>query len=165
MFGVPTTPENESIIPQIEADVLQFVSTEMYTYRLRFDNFNDSVIVNIALFDLDALKYENGIEQILNLYKDHHDQLVNRRLNQFLLMLYIRYGVKEVRKIADNVLEAIHEVYKIDQNMLDGLAYRINTFWLQPFIRQACETVMYGSATNDQSYKEEQSKDRERKNA
>ena len=53
-------------ICDIQNDVDEFVKTELAVYlsRTDSDNIADSVITNIALFDIDSINTEHGYTQI-----------------------------------------------------------------------------------------------------
>lgn len=135
----------DPLIKLVEQDVLDFVERELVIYKQNPDNkrIDDSVIVNIALFDLGALKYQNGLDQINNLFRDHTNQVVNRRLVQLLHTLHIRYGSELVDNLAERVLSSMVGLYGLDERVIRNLDNNINTFWLQPFIREAYDEINY----------------------
>ena len=106
----------------------------------RLDN---SVIANLAMFDLSALTYEKGYKQMENLLSDHSNQMVGRRMKQLLLTLYIRYTMDAVNTISVNTLDGIASVFNISKDTLVSLDNEYNIFWLQPFIRKAYNDIMF----------------------
>lgn len=132
------------IVIAIEDDVREFVEQELVIYKRDPNNkrLDDSVIVNFALFNLEALKYQNGYDQIMNLMADHHNQTVGLRLKQLLHTLYIRYGVERVIELSKKVLSSMNKVYDIDNEVLGNLDESYNTFWLQPFVRKAYSDIV-----------------------
>ena len=133
----------QNLVLSIESDIREFVEYEITTYMQNPNNKTlvDSVIANLALFDLSRLKTEQGVAQIKNLFNDHHTQIVNRRLKHFLSTCYIRYGIDPVDKIAEHTLHVISGVYDIDERIITDIDKEYMTFWLQPFIRKAWDDI------------------------
>jgi hypothetical protein len=110
--------------------------------------FEQSAIANIALFNLPALMTSNGYEQCVNLFVDHYNQMVGRRINQMLHTLYIRYG-SDVDIVAERSLSGMEDVYNVDKRLLQTLHYTVPGFWLQPFIRKAYFDIVDGMTVSE----------------
>ena len=136
--------ERRQLVKDIEHDVYEFVVRELITYKQNIDNktLGESVIANIALFDLAALNHTDGVAQMENLLKDHTNQMVGRRMSQLLHTLYIRYGIEQVDDIANESLFAMVGVYKLNNEVISTLDEKYNIFWMVSFIREAFFTVM-----------------------
>ena len=136
--------ERRQLVKEIEHDVYDFVVRELITYKQNTDNktLGESVIANIALFDLAALNHEEGVAQMENLLKDHLNQMVGRRMSQLLHTLYIRYGIDQVDDIANESLFAMVGVYRLNHETISTLDEKYNIFWLVSFIREAFFSVM-----------------------
>ena len=139
--------EYEQLVRKVEHDVYNFVVKELITYKQKSSkkSFGDSVIVNIALFDLAALNYNDGVAQMENLLTDHINQLVNRRMKQLLHTLYIRYGIECVNMVANKSLEAMVAVYDLNVETISSLDEKYNIFWLVPFVREAYFSAIQGT--------------------
>ena len=136
--------ERRQLVKDIEHDVYNFVVRELITYKQNVDNktLGESVIANIALFDLAALNHKDGVAQMENLLKDHTNQMVGRRMSQLLHTLYIRYGIEQVDDIANESLFAMVGVYKLNNEVISTLDEKYNIFWMVSFIREAFFDVM-----------------------
>jgi hypothetical protein len=123
----------------VENDVRDAVVRELVLFKRNPDNetFEQSAIANIALFNLPALQTQKGYDQCVNLFEDHYEQMVGRRINQLLHTLYIRYGKDLIGDIVERTLTGMEDVYNIDQTILHKLNDTVPGFWLQPFIRKA----------------------------
>ena len=132
------------LVQKIERDVEAFVVRELITYKQNTTNktLGDSVIANIALFDLAALNTKDGYDQMINLLSDHQNQLVNRRMRQLLHTLYIRYGIDPVDDVANDSLLAMVGTYKLNNDTIADLDDKYNILWLVSFIREAYFNVM-----------------------
>ena len=139
-----TKPFPDPLIKYVEQDVYEFVEQELIIYKRNPDNkrLDESVIVNLALFNLEALNYQNGYDQMKNLMADHHNQVVSLRMKQLLHTLYIRYGIDAIDNLAENVLRTMVHVYNIKEAIINQLDSEYNVFWLQPFIRQAFDSMV-----------------------
>lgn len=137
-------PFPDPLVGHVEQDVYEFVEQELVIYKRNPDNtrLDESVIVNLALFNLEALNYQNGYEQMQNLMADHHNQVVSLRMKQLLHTLYIRYGIEAINALAENVLKTMVHVYNIQEAVVNKLDGEYNVFWLQPFIRQAYDSMI-----------------------
>ena len=144
MWGIKYKPIR-NIAKSVENDVREFVEHELIIYRQNPENkrLDNSVIVNIAMFDLHFLKLENGVTQMINLVSDHNNQVVGRRLKHLLHMLYIKYGLDEVDDLAEKTLRSMQVVYDIPEKTISFLDFKINVFWLQPFINAAYSSLMF----------------------
>lgn len=131
------------VVSLIENDVREFVEQELIVFNRNPNNKNlaDSVIANLALFDLSQLKTENGVLQIRNLFNDHHNQIVNHRMKHLLTTIYIRYGTEVVDDIATVTIRTIKGVYDLDKYLVRNLDSEYIFFWLQPFIRKAWDDI------------------------
>lgn len=138
-----------AIILLIEEDIKEAVVQEMVLFKRNPDNknFEQSAIANIALLNLPAIETENGYEQVINLFEDHYEQMVGRRLNQTLHTLYIRYGTAVINEVAERSLTGMEQVYNINESILHNLYEEIPAFWMQPFIRKAYFDVVNDLAT------------------
>jgi hypothetical protein len=137
-------PFPDPLIKHVEQDVYEFVEQELVIYKRNPDNkcLAESVIVNLALFNLEALNYQNGYDQMENLLADHHNQVVSLRMKQLLHTLYIRYGIDTIDNLAEDVLKTMVHVYNIKGDIIKQLDSEYNVFWLQPFIRQAYDSMV-----------------------
>ncbi len=132
-------------IDKIQDDVFDFVGMELQVHLTNSDNnnLNDSVIANIALFDLESIYTEQGYSQITRLLGNHYDQMVERRTRQLLHMLYIKYGSSAINSIRKRVVETMSIAYPmsnpINCKILDK---QFNTFWLIPFIKEAYNDIV-----------------------
>ena len=137
------TPIPNPIITHIESDVREFVEQELILYKQNPDNtrLDDSVIVNLALFNLEALKYQKGYDQMINLLSDHHNQIVGQRMKQLLHTLCIRYGISTVEAVSESTISSMIMIYDLDKSIVAKLDEDYNTFWLQPFIRLAYSQI------------------------
>lgn len=129
----------DPVVNLVEEDILSFVEDELIIYKQNPDNkrLDGSVIVNLALFNLEALNYQNGVDQMKNLLSEHHTQIVGTRMKQLLHTLYIRYGIEEIDNLAENVLRSMIHVFNLKEEIVDMLNKEYNVFWLQPFVRSA----------------------------
>ena len=120
-------------ICDIQNDVDEFVKTELAVYlsRTDSDNIADSVITNIALFDIDSINTEHGYTQISRLLGNHYDQMIERRMRQFLHSLYIKYSIKAYPNVRKENINALNNAF--------------NTFWLVPFIKESYNTIVLNS--------------------
>ena len=154
LWETKTITVPDPVVLGIEKDVYDFVVQELSTYKQNPDNtrLDNSVVANLALFDLSALKYEKGYDQMRNLLADHDNQMVSRRMKQLLLTLYIRYTRDSVDAVSVSTLDGISAVFEIDPNLLAKLDSEYNVFWLQPFIRKAYNDIMFelNSSKQDQ---------------
>ena len=135
-------------IDQIQADITIFVQTELQLYLSNESNnsLSHSVIANIALLDLDSLNSEQGYTQMKRLLGDHYDQMIERRMKQFLHTIYIRYGKADVEDIRKRVVDTMKIAYpKINPANINALNSEYNTFWLVPFIKEAYNTIVLGA--------------------
>lgn len=149
--------DRHQLVRDIERDVYKFVTRELITYKQNTNNktLGDSVVANLALFDLAALNFKEGIDQMENLLRDHQNQMVNRRLSQLLHTLYIRYGIDQVDDIANDALFAMVGVYKLNNTVISNLDDKYNVFWMIPFIREAYFVIMNN---DDYAYPESENK-------
>ena len=143
-------PFPDPVVELVENDVRTFVEQELTTYKRNPDNqrLDDSVIVNIALFNLEALNYQNGVDQMNNLLSDHHNQIVEKRMKQLLHTLYIRYGIDIIDDLAERTLTTMVAVFNLKEPIIRTLDEKHNTFWLQPFIRLAYTNMMNDMETS-----------------
>ena len=135
---------NDTIIA-IEEDVKEFVQLELLMYKQNPDNtrLDNSIIVNLALFDLSSLEFKAGYEQMVNLLVKHNDQFVDRRMRQLLVSLYLRYGKDAIDDVSIKTLDYMHDVFGVNKESLSALDEQFNTFWLQPFISKAYYELMF----------------------
>ena len=140
------TDNLNSAIENVQHDIDTFTEIELRTYVARQDGFkvDDSVIANIALFDLSTLDTEPGYNQMRNLMVDKYDQKTEKRLMQELHQLYIRYGMKTIRKIRERVVESMPDAYGIDSNVVEILDRDFNYFWMVPFIKNSYSAMLLG---------------------
>ena len=127
------------VILRIETDVTAMVVNEMVLFKSNPDNktFEQSAIANIALFNLSAITTQKGYEQLINLFQDHYEQMVGRRVNQLVHTLLIRYGEDVIDMVIDRSLTGIERVYNVDKAVIQSLYNKAPGLWLQPFIRKA----------------------------
>ena len=146
-------PFPDPLIKHVEQDVYEFVEQELVTYKRNPDNkrLDESVIVNLALFNLEALNYQNGYDQMENLMANHHNQVVSLRMKQLLHTLYIRYGIDTIDNLSEKVLKTMIHVYNIKEDVINQLDSTYNVFWLQPFIRQAYSTMINSVSDKSES--------------
>lgn len=140
MFFKPKSKQDlYDIVLRIEDDVKAMVINEMVLFKRNPDNktFEQSAIANIALFNLAAITTQKGYEQLINLFQDHYEQMVGRRVNQLVHTLIIRYGEDMIDTVIDRSLSGIERVYAIDKNIIQSLYNKAPGLWLQPFIRKA----------------------------
>lgn len=137
-------PFPDPVVELVEHDVRVFVEQELVIYKRDPDNerLDGSVIVNLSLFNLEALKYQNGVDQMKNLLSAHHNQIVETRMKQLLHTLYIRYGIEIIDDLAEKTIKSMVGVYGLNEQVVSSLDKDYNTFWLQPFIRQAYNDLM-----------------------
>jgi len=141
MFDFLKKPNVTDLVKDIESDVLEFVQNEMILYHSNPDNAQrNSVIANMALFDLSSLLTEKGYSQMVNLFGDSHGQLVGRRIRQLRHTLYIRYG-KPLREVEKRSIAGMAEVYDLRKEDVEIAARRIPGLWLIPFIRRAYDAT------------------------
>ena len=134
----------EDLVRYIEADTKDYVLMELAIYKRdpQHKDFSESIIANLALFDVSTLDNENSVSQMKNLLSDHHNQVVNHRLKHFLTTLYLRYGADAVDDIGNETLRLICGVYDVSTDTISRLDAEYNTFWLQPFIRKAWDEII-----------------------
>ena len=140
----------DPLVSYVESDVQEFVEQELVIYKQNRDNkrIDNSVIFNLAMFNPQALSYQNGYDQMVNLLDDKHTQFVGSRLRQLLHTLYIRYGVNAIDDLAEHTLKTMVAVYKVPDRVVAELDEKFNVFWLQPFIRLGYTNIT-NSVTTD----------------
>ena len=135
-------------ICDIQNDVDEFVKTELAVYlsRTDSDNIADSVITNIALFDIDSINTEHGYTQISRLLGNHYDQMIERRMRQFLHSLYIKYSINAIEYVKKRVIKSFLKAYpNVRKENINALNNAFNTFWLVPFIKESYNTIVLNS--------------------
>ena len=129
------------LVRDIESDVRDFVQNELILYHAGGGSGQqDSVIANLALFDLSSLLTEQGFSQMEKLFGDSHGQLVGRRILQLRHTLYIRYG-DAVRDVERRSIDGLVSVYGLRKRDTELVAGRLPGLWLVPFIRQAYNAI------------------------
>jgi hypothetical protein len=135
---------NETI-NKIQDDILDFVETELQVHLSNNSNtgLNNSVIANLAMFDLEAIYSEQGYMQMDRLLGNHYDQMVERRTRQLLHMLYIKYGNNAIENIRKRVIDTMSIAYpKALAANCRSLDKKHNTFWMVPFIKEAYNNIV-----------------------
>lgn len=99
-----------------------------------------NALMNFIVFNLHTLVTTQGFVHMQELLQAHGtDQTVMIRLKDLVVILYVKYGKKNI----DNIRKRIYQ----STDMMYGLSFKSedmdinNTFWLYPFFRHVYNTV------------------------
>lgn len=137
------TPDLSALVERVQTDVTTFVAVELRAFIANPDKqLSDSVVANIAFFDLPAMETERGNEQLNRLMSEHYDQMLSRRLKQLLHSLYIRYGLDPIETLRQRVVETMSIAYTINVHFIKEFDQKYQYFWLIPLIKNAYNTLV-----------------------
>ena len=141
MFWFADIPK---LIADIQRDVTIFVSKEirLYLSDKNHKTLEQSMIGNLALFDLTTLAYKKGYDHMETLLTTSYVNGVPRRLNELLHMLTIKYGRKLIKRIRNESIKSMPEIYSIDKLICNRFDREFVTFWLIPFIKQGYNEII-----------------------
>lgn len=131
-------------IQMIEKDIAIFVQSEVLLFKKQAPTapLSDSIIGNLAMFDLSAITTEVGYGQMKRLLSEEFTQLLSRRMRHLVHMLYIRYGRKIISELQDRTIGTMSLSYGLDTDLLNPIAEELDLLWVIPFVQQAYATTM-----------------------
>ena len=99
-----------------------------------------NALMNFIAFDLHTLITAQGFVHMQELLQAQGtDQTVMLRLKDLVVVLYVKYGEKNIDEIRKRIYKATDQMYGLSFGTADMDTN--NTFWLWPFFRHVYNTV------------------------
>lgn len=115
----------------IDTDIRLIFNKWKEEERLLVDDYDNSILRDLEIFNLASLQYEEGIvvmETILNL--DNAVQGIASRMKRLEATCYMKYGKRELDKYKKKCYAVLRDVFNIPQNTIDKLIARNPCLWV-----------------------------------
>ena len=130
----------DNIVADVYAWFVQENTLRPVQNQIDENGVQHNALMNFITFDLHALITTQGFVHMQELLQAQGtDQTVMLRLKDLVVVLYVKYGEKNIDEIRKRIYKATDQMYGLSFSTADMDTN--NTFWLWPFFRHVYNTV------------------------